>query len=395
MNPRLERELAEMAKHINEEVITPELLADENRRCEAANWARSIADRILMRQPLDGDLPKFVEKCAALSRSKDSFPKTLDEARMMAEEAAQAPSLSSPIPGMDEITNGGYRAGWMVLTGAFTGSGKTTMAVRESVHHAKAGHPVLFVSCELGTPEIFSKIMAAGATEEGCPVLDLPIWIEDRIGEIEKLKACIIEWTEKVKASHPLSPVVILDYIQRVRVATQTNREREVAIVAEELQTLARANRILVMAAAQLNRQSQTEKPSLHHFRESGLIEQVADIALIVNRTDENAVSVLVAKNRWGPGSISLDVFVDWAKSAFTARAPGDVYKPLARELEKHLMSKEGMKETIRMLGRELWWNKRHPKKDDIYQAVKASKSLKIEGSSVVLLTENQGVTNG
>lgn len=114
--------------------------------------------------------------------------------------------------------------------------------------------------------------------------------------------------------------LVIVDYLQLLdaRLSGRSTREQEVAFIARSLKNIARENHLPVLALAQLNRSVEsrsTNRPRLSDLRESGEIEQTADLVMLLHREgyynpargDDGKTEVIVAKQRNGPiGSVYL-----------------------------------------------------------------------------------------
>ena len=110
--------------------------------------------------------------------------------------------------------------------------------------------------------------------------------------------------------------LVIVDYLQLVKPDNhRVPRQEQVAEMSRGLKTLAKSLKVPVLCLAQLNRQADTpnEKPRLSHLRESGAIEQDADVVLFIHRASldqdkaNDAAKLIVAKQRNGPtGEIDL-----------------------------------------------------------------------------------------
>jgi replicative DNA helicase len=113
------------------------------------------------------------------------------------------------------------------------------------------------------------------------------------------------------KAAGPLG-LVVVDYLQRVRPAADAHsREREVAAISDELSAIAKEFRVPLLVLAQLNREAEktdNKLPTLGNLRESGTIEQDADVVMFVYRPgyykrdpgNEGEATIAVAKNRNG-----------------------------------------------------------------------------------------------
>ncbi len=353
-----------------------------HRQSVALGIARDVAEKIHRGEALNGQLDQLAQlatsQVAAASRNR-----SLEEAEATSRELDLLPTLSSPLPGLDDLIGGGYKPGRLVLAGAFSGEGKTTYCIREAVHHAIGGHPVLYISTELGEGEVARKIASAAVSSEGCPYADLPIKINDSAMTIEKIEHDILEFL-KDKTS---PPVIVIDYLQRIRVERENNRERQVAVAAETLQTLTRTHKFYAIAAAQFNRQSQRETLGLHHFRESGLLEQVADIALLLDRVEQDQVNILLAKNRYGQSDVMLSYAMEWETSTFLQLNKDATYLSLAQSVASYMQSQQLTTIKTRDLTHAVKSNGRHPKKFELQEASKVG-LFSIEGSNVTLTQE-------
>lgn len=343
-----------------------------------------ISEQISRGETPNGELHQLAELAKTLedSESRHPKPKTLAEIRAEIKAIGEVQPISSSIPGLDTHLAGGYRPRQFVIMGAFTGGGKTTTLIREARHKAIIGHPVLYVSCELAAVEIVKKLDLA--SEDGTPQ-DLSIEIEDRFVDFPHLSETITKWAAAHKGE--LCPFVVIDYIQRVRGTTTTGREREVAQVAEDFQTLAKLQNIVIVAAAQLNRASQQEeKAELHHLRESGLIEQTGDVVLLLSKIDNDKMNVQLAKNRWGPSGMEIDLSVDFVKCYFGLLGEGQLWQPLIDAVVKYVLSLGG-RAPIRDVCMDLGWGGKgkHPTKYQLQTASFYTKSFRIEGSEIVL----------
>ena len=125
----------------------------------------------------------------------------------------------------------------------------------------------------------------------------------------------------RLQITHGLS-LVVCDYLQLMTPADKgkdANREQQVAALTRGLKATAKELKVPVIALAQLNRATETSRdkePTLANLRESGAVEQDADLVLFIHRADGQSVAVegdvrlLVAKNRTGPtGSVELRWF--------------------------------------------------------------------------------------
>jgi replicative DNA helicase len=108
--------------------------------------------------------------------------------------------------------------------------------------------------------------------------------------------------------------LIIVDYLQQVRVKGSTTKQEQVSKASDELKKLARDLNVPVIVLAQINRESEKSgkpmMPSLANLKDSGSIEQDADVVMILHKEDISLkeVELFVAKNRYGKtGTIKLN----------------------------------------------------------------------------------------
>jgi len=269
------------------------------------------------------------------------------EAALITAQKARAegvtPGIQTSLRGWNEKL-GGIRQPRLIIIGARPRMGKSALSLQlaadvgSSVDGATGKtNTALFFSLEMGTAELgqrhlastsrvpaqridraqFSDAQDARMIQAVEDMRGIKLHIDDRpalkIGQIRAAAAA-------AKAEHGIS-VVIVDYLQLVRAdGRQTNREAEVAEVSRGLKALAKELRVCVIALAQLNRECDKRadrRPNMSDLRESGQIEQDADIIAFLYReaayqdrpdADPNATELIVGKNRQGTcGTIDLE----------------------------------------------------------------------------------------
>lgn len=246
---------------------------------------------------------------------------------------------------------GGFRPGNLVIVGARTGQGKSSLLLafaRAAVEH---GVPALVFSLEMSAEEIVHRMLTAETgipttriqcvrireddwyplTEAAGRISTLAMWIDDSpalsIAEIQAR-------ARRLRAEHGIG-LVLVDYIQLVRpVGRYESRYLAIGEISQGLKSLAKELRVPVIAASQLSRsvdQRSDKRPTLADLRESGNQEQDSDVVLFIHRPDANgatgmadAVDLIVAKNRHGPTG---DVRLLWLKERM-------LFVPLARNGE-------------------------------------------------------------
>lgn len=234
--------------------------------------------------------------------------------------------LRTGISAFDRLT-GGLKPHQLVVLAAATSVGKTALGMQMAVAVAGEGVRVLVFSAEMGAGELGDRQIASTsgrAIREFQPdeaistavgqLADLPLWIDDRgaltVGQVRA----------QARWLHAQAPVglVVVDYLQLFR-ADERGLPRHEALgqVSGGLKALAKELECPVLALSQLNRESVKEKrpPQLHDLRESGAIEQDADVVLLLWREAERVrrhdgreeTKLRVAKHRGGrKGVITL-----------------------------------------------------------------------------------------
>lgn len=154
---------------------------------------------------------------------------------------------------------------------------------------------------------------------EAAKALDkAPLWVDDRP---HITVAQMRSQAQRLKLRVPDLGLIVVDYLQLVSVRGGRSREQEVASIVRGLKHLARELQVPVLALSQLSRAVEARAdttPRLSDLRESGTLEQDADIVLLLHRpryyqteADERELNVIVAKQRNGPtGDVKLAIFL-------------------------------------------------------------------------------------
>ncbi|WP_312811102.1 DnaB-like helicase C-terminal domain-containing protein [Corynebacterium variabile] len=230
---------------------------------------------------------------------------------------------------LDRILNGGLAPGQLAVISGRTSHGKTTLALDMIRRTAlRDGRPVLFVSAEQIEDEITMRLLSAEAnvplaairtnrlTEEQLekltgrisPVENAPIYIEDSARTLEEI---IVE-AHRLSADQDLG-LIIVDGLNLLTSGEDVNsRYEDVATMSRNLKHLARELNVPVVVTAGLSRgieeRGDEAWPRLSDLRDSGTLEEDADIVIFVNRPDADnrdheragEVYFIVAKNRTG-----------------------------------------------------------------------------------------------
>jgi replicative DNA helicase len=253
--------------------------------------------------------------------------------------------------GMDQLTNG-LHPGQLIIIAARPALGKSTLAL-DFARAAAIGNdmPTIFFSLEMGRSEIAMRLMSA---ESAVPlqamrkgtldrrdwstiaatkgrINDAPLYIDDspNMTLVEIRAKC-----RRLKQRAGLK-MVIIDYLQLMTSGKRVeSRQQEVSEFSRALKLLAKELQVPVIALSQLNRgpeQRADKKPALSDLRESGSLEQDADMVILLHREaayeKENPrageADLIVAKHRNGPTD-TITVAFQGHFSRFTDMAPGD-----------------------------------------------------------------------
>lgn len=260
---------------------------------------------------------------------KNVLKQTIQDIEIDASKAKEnkTPGIPTGFSSLDENT-GGWRNGNLIILAGRPGLGKTSFALHFALEAAKAGHWVNFFSLEMNKEDLARILLASESGVYRSNIRDgylqqydwsnlnaaiarlenLPIIFKDAAGlTVEQIKATIRKNRKNRKCD-----LVIVDYLQLVKSAQlKAIRELEVSEISRTLKTVALAENLPVMALSQLNRAADGEEPKLSHLRESGAIEQDADIVcfLFKPEPEQNIIRFNVAKHRRGRlGGIDVHV---------------------------------------------------------------------------------------
>ncbi|MEJ7593025.1 MAG: DnaB-like helicase C-terminal domain-containing protein [Planctomycetaceae bacterium] len=224
------------------------------------------------------------------------------------------------LSGLDFRLGGGFRPGQSIIVAGRPGSGKSVLACQFARAFAARNEPVLIVSLEMAKWEIAERLERCDPNN----LEALPMYFD----ECSQKADAIVRAIRRAKRKHGIG-LAVLDYLQLVEPDDKkANRERQVAEVSRAVKLLARELKIPIVSGCQLNRQSVNEKrkPRLGDLRESGSIEQDADIVLMLHDGDggddgEVDDQIIVAKHRGGMTGV-VKVEFNKPRSLFTEREP-------------------------------------------------------------------------
>lgn len=279
----------------------------------------------------------------------DALNLAVDRVKMLSENDNCITGIDT---GFNKINKhfGGWQPTDFIVIGARPGAGKTAFVVNSMIGAAKAGHAVGFISLEMSTEQLATRTIASesnfhlnqltktgfekqeyfgGLLRKVNELRGLPIHIDDRpslsIGEIKR-KARLYKRKFDIK-------VLIIDYIQLAGSDSNEDIRIRVGKISNGLKAIAKELNITVIGLSQLSREVEKtshKRPSLHHLKESGDIEQDADAVCFLYRPayyglevdteviDDNCnTEFIIAKYRHG-GVGTIGLFFDENKTKFT-----------------------------------------------------------------------------
>lgn len=251
---------------------------------------------------------------------------------------------------LDALTNG-LHAGQLIIVAARPGLGKSTFALdlcRSASVHAKM--PSIFFSLEMSRAEIAMRLLSAEAnvklqhmrtgkmSDEDMQrvvrmqgdISDAPLYIDDspNMTLVEIRAKC-----RRLKQKYGLK-LIVIDYLQLMTSGKRVeSRQQEVSEFSRALKLLAKELEVPVIALSQLNRNSEQradKKPAVSDLRESGSLEQDADMVILLHREGAyekdhpraSEADIIVAKHRNGPTD-TITVLFQGHLSKFVDYAPG------------------------------------------------------------------------
>lgn len=247
-------------------------------------------------------------KEGTLGKISDGLIELLEEIQKRWTGEAGPVGLATGYPTIDYRT-GGLKAGQHVVIGARPGAGKTSLGLNITQNVALKGDKPLVFSAEMlrkelqiralseqsgidsrllannVQPEELSRSFYSKLSDAVAKVQKMPITIEDK----SNLRVSEIEATSRRLHREEGIDLIVVDYLQLLKPEGDAwNKEDAVSRISGGLKNLAKELEIPVVTMVQLNRSAEAanRKPSLHDFRDSGSIEQDADIALLLSRND-------------------------------------------------------------------------------------------------------------
>ena len=268
--------------------------------------------------------------------------KTFDRIEELYKTKGAITGISTGFKHMDEILSG-FHPSELIILAARPGMGKTALALNIASHVGLQGNTVLIFSIEMPKEQLGQRMLCAqaaiDATDLGKGRIADSDWakLSQAIGKLSEAPIFIDDSSSitameirsrarKIKAEHGLG-LIVIDYLQLIQGGKRSeNRQQEIAEITRALKALARELEVPILALAQLSRAVESadkKKPMLSHLKESGEIEQTADVVAFIYRSEyyddgeekekksSDVAEVIIAKQRNGPVGT---LFLQWIK---------------------------------------------------------------------------------
>ena len=327
------------------EIANPMLMVDMLKSCRLRRDLMRLGETIIKRAEDEGITPAYIieqagARLATLATKRDrSGIKPMDFISATAMEGLEQEFSGVHVPtswlnGWSRVNNmlGGFKPGQLIILAARPGIGKTSLAlnwVLAATHYAKSAG---IFSLEMASDRLWRKLVGTHAgvdiramlrdrdraalakVKDARAELDSRgIWVEDR-AEITPRE--IMGETDGLLARSPNLGLLVVDYLGLITSGDTTRKVSESTRIGEitrAFKILASDRHIPVLLLAQMNREYEkrgpTSRPMLSDLRDSGCIEQDADVVMFIHRHPEKTeTELIIAKQREGPtGTIPMD----------------------------------------------------------------------------------------
>lgn len=283
-----------------------------------------------------------------LKKNAETMTRLIDTAIREIEQAGKSVNGLTGVPSgwtdLDRMT-GGWQPSDLIVIGARPAMGKTSFVLSLARNAAvEFKKPVAVFSLEMASVQLVKRLISSECDIAGeklrsgklseadyqtinikiGPLCEAPIMIDDTpaLSIFEMRAKC-----RRLKAQHDIQ-LVIVDYLQLMTSSDGFNREQEISNISRSLKSMAKELNVPVIALSQLSRAVETrggdKRPQLSDLRESGAVEQDADMVVFIHRPEyygftqdaegnntAGIAEIIIAKQRNGPvGSVALK-FID------------------------------------------------------------------------------------
>jgi replicative DNA helicase len=372
----------EQLDNIGGAVYLAELINEIPLAINAAHYAKIIHDKATLRDLIErgyaiikrcwsdqsqvDEVVDFAESCIfkiserkirpSFHRVKDLVCSSFDVIESRRKNEGRTAGVSTGFFKLDKLTSG-FQKSELIILAARPSMGKTAFALNIARNAAvECQIPVAFFSLEMSKEQLVMRLLCSEARIDsiqlrdgsiskldwdrlknaGSTLYEAPIFIDDSYNNsVLSIRAK----SRRLKMENGLG-LVIIDYLQLIKVMrTSERRDLDVSEISRSLKGLAKEIAIPVVALSQLNRQSERrddKRPRLSDLRESGALEQDADVVAFIHREnafkkkgelsfDQGTAELIIAKQRNGPTDSIHLTFLD-AYARFENLAPDETF---------------------------------------------------------------------
>jgi replicative DNA helicase len=280
---------------------------------------------------------------------QDLLPQTYKEIQARSQHSDLITGIATGYHDLDNMMSGLQRSD-LIIVAARPGLGKTSLALNIGQHAALENKKVGIFSLEMSAHQLVSRLICAEARVDSHGVRSGRLSREDwaalakAVGRLDKARIYIDDTpgitiaemrskARRLKAEHGLD-LLVVDYMQLMSGGSSgrqryENRQQEISAISRSLKGLAKELNVPLIAISQLSRAPEQRRgdhrPQLSDLRESGSIEQDADVVLFIYREDlysreenpeeKGIAQIIIGKQRNGPvGTVKLVFFEQWTK---------------------------------------------------------------------------------
>ena len=273
-----------------------------------------------------------VQSQVGLIPSGEILADTVKEIEVRISRGDKITGVSTGFRDLDAVT-GGWQPSDLIILAARPGMGKTALALNCALTAVREGSPTAIFSLEMSRTQLMARLVSAEARVDSSKIRRGNLNERERdkfmdgVRRINKLETAFsIDDTPAItiselrsrcrrfKHSHGLG-LIIIDYLQLIGRSVSSryeNREREISEISRNLKALSKELYVPIISLAQLNRSPDArpdKRPLMSDLRESGSMEQDADLILFIYRDeyyhksseDAGKAEIIIGKNRHGP----------------------------------------------------------------------------------------------
>lgn len=329
----------EYIHNLTNEVITSwnaayhaELMHEAGRRRALANAAIAVgqiaADKTMNADDMIEAAARAIAKADSVKREPDA--ESIDVVESVLENVGKTqPAFPTPWPTLSQKIKG-FRRGGLYIVGARPSVGKSAVALQIARELESFGH-VAYFTMEMSKEEVTKRLISQQA-DVSHSMIDgdnpLPDWARAKVDQwlagypgrllyddrasltIGQMRAALRAWSRDYQLAG-----CVVDYLQLMNGDPRIPRIQQITEISRQLKMMAREFNVPIIALSQLNRNLETRmdrRPALADLRESGSIEQDADVVMLLSRDvldPDSPLEIIVAKNRQGPTG---DVVLGW-----------------------------------------------------------------------------------